>query len=99
MNKVLVLLEGQGRTVSASSWGLHTFNVIRLVSKEYVYVVHNASTPLSSDEEMIPLLPYWINLLRMNSVLPAHINIDVEFDRRDGDDLMTRDLVTQTLTH
>ena len=25
----------------------------------------------------------------MNSVLPAHINIDVEFDRRDGDDLMT----------
>ena len=55
MYKVLDLLEGQGRTDSASSWGLHTFNVIRLVSKEYVYVVHNASTPLSSDEEMIPL--------------------------------------------
>ena len=43
MYKVLDLLEGQGRTDSASSWGLHTFNVIRLVSKEYVYVVHNAS--------------------------------------------------------
>ena len=55
MYKVLDLLEGQGRTDSASSWGLHTFNVIRLVSKEYVYVVHNASTSLSSDEEMIPL--------------------------------------------
>ena len=55
MYKDLDLLEGQGRTDSASSWGLHTFNVIRLVSKEYVYVVHNASTPLSSDEEMIPL--------------------------------------------
>lgn len=43
MYKVLDLLEGQGRTDSASSWGLHTFKVIRLVSKEYVYVVHNAS--------------------------------------------------------
>ena len=56
MYKVLDLLEGQGRTDSASSWGLHTFNVIRLVSKEYVYVVHNASlNTLSSDEEMTPL--------------------------------------------
>ena len=43
MYKVLDLLEGQGRTDSASSWGPHTFNVIRLASKEYVYVVHNAS--------------------------------------------------------
>ena len=43
MYKVLDLLEGQGRTDSASSWGLHRFKVIRLVSKEYVYVVHNAS--------------------------------------------------------